>query len=89
MGVLVAVALPFGSVVHGQSAPERKNKVLVYPVGAETVSQLEEHGIDRVEDCGSCWSVKVTDDQEASQRASHSVRVVRADFLNKVEQSVV
>jgi uncharacterized repeat protein (TIGR01451 family) len=84
-GVLVAVILPFGSATRGQSTPAKRNKVLVYPTGTESVSQLKERGIDRVLNYGSYWVVEATDDQVASLNASYGKRAMKADYLNKVE----
>jgi hypothetical protein len=83
-GILVWVVLPFGSVVHGQSAPA-KSKVLVYPTGTESVSQLKERGIDRVVNYGSYWLVEATDDQVASLKARYGDRAMKADYMNRVE----
>ena len=85
MGVLVAVMMPFGSVVHGQSAPAKKNKVIIYPTGTESVSQLKERGIDRVVNYGSYWLVEAADDQVKSLSASYGDRAISGNYLNYIE----
>ncbi|MGD0016143.1 MAG: choice-of-anchor D domain-containing protein [Verrucomicrobiia bacterium] len=84
-GVLVTVVLPFGNVAHGQSAPAKTNKILVYPTGTESVSQLKEHGIDSAVNYGSYWLVDATDAQVKSLHARYGDRAMNADYLNKVE----
>ena len=84
-GVLVAVMLPFGTAVHGQSATVNKNKVIIYPTGNESVSQLKADGIDHVVNYGSYWLAEATDNQVKSLNARYGRRAVLGNDLNRIE----
>ena len=75
-----------GSYSHAQSVSSNRQKVVIYPVAGETIKQLKQQGIDKVESYGSFW-VANTDEQhfKALQATRGKYRVVNGDYLNHIE----
>jgi len=91
---LLGLALLFG-IVRGPlqttqatgPAPSKSNKVIIYPKAGETISQLEQGGIRKVDDYGSFWVATATEEQVDSLRKTHGDRAVKANRLNRIDLS--
>ena len=86
--ILGVAALSVSTVVLGQLASSRRSKIVIYPSANESISQIQELGITRVINYGSYWLVEATDDQVASVKAKYGKRVMKADYMNRIELNV-
>ncbi len=86
--ILGAAVLSAGTVVLGQLASNGKSKIVIYPSANESISQMRELGISHAVNYGSYWLVEATDDQVASVKAKYGTRVMKADYMNRVELNV-
>jgi uncharacterized repeat protein (TIGR01451 family) len=85
VGLLLAgFALQAGST---PGASVSKNKVIIYPSGSETISQLRQQGITNVDNYGSYWVAEVGDQDVTKLKATHGDRAVLANHLYKIELS--
>ncbi len=58
---------------------------MIQPAKGETIDQLRQQGITRVDNYGSYWLAEVDAKQLADLKATHGDRVVDADYLNLIE----
>ena len=86
--ILGVAALSVSTVVLGQLASSRRSKIVIYPSANESISQMRELGISHAVNYGSYWLVEATDDQVASVKAKYGTRVMKADYMNRVELNV-
>jgi hypothetical protein len=61
------------------------NKVIIYPGPADSIDQLKQQGIEKVDNYGSYWVVEVGDKDLAKVRAAFGDRIVPANNLNRIE----
>jgi hypothetical protein len=61
------------------------NKVIIYPGPADSIDQLKQQGIEKVDNYGSYWVVEVGDKDLAKVRATFGNRVVPANSLNHIQ----
>ncbi|MGD0058937.1 MAG: putative Ig domain-containing protein [Verrucomicrobiia bacterium] len=61
------------------------HRVMIQPAKGETIDQLRQQGITRVDNYGSYWLAEVNAKQLADLKATHGDRVVDADYLNLIE----
>src|ERR1019366_2020937 len=91
--VLVGLAgfLLAGIRMQAESAPAvpvRVNKVVIYPSGRETISQLQGQGITKVDVYDSYWVAEATDQQFEAVRSIYGSRAVLANYLNRISLRV-
>ena len=86
---LLGLVLPFG--IQGQlpEAPVKTNKIIVYPKKGESISQLKQSGIHKIDDYGSYWVVRATDAQSKEIARNFGDRAVKANHLNYIELEAV
>src|ERR1017187_3291981 len=73
----------------GQAAPAdntgANRKVIIYPGPGDSIDQLKQQGIEKVDNYGSYWVAEVGDKDLAKVRATFGNRVVSANSLNRIE----
>src|SRR2546426_10432422 len=88
--ILLALGLVSPDSVRGAQPPkEKKNKVIIYPAGDESIAQLQQQGITKADDYGSYWVVEATDQQANSLKRTRGNRVIQANYLNRIELMAV
>src|SRR5436190_1722045 len=85
---LLLAMLPAGWHGLAQAASSKKHKVLIYPTADDTVDQLKQSGISKVENYGSYWLVEADDNELKALKARHGDRAVKANYLNHIELNV-
>jgi hypothetical protein len=70
-------------------APVKTNKIIVYPKKGESISQLKQSGIQKIDDYGSYWVVRATDAQAKEIARTFGDRAVKANHLNYIELDAV
>jgi Subtilase family/Abnormal spindle-like microcephaly-assoc'd, ASPM-SPD-2-Hydin len=73
---LSAGAVPSASTSH---------KVIIYPGPGDSIDQLKQQGVEKVDNYGSYWVAEVGDRDLAKVRATFGNRVVPANNFNRIE----
>src|ERR1035441_3531213 len=73
----------------GQAAPAdntgANRKVIVYPGPGDSIDQLKQQGIEKVDNYGSYWVAEVGDKNLAKLKATFGNRAVAANDLNHID----
>src|ERR1017187_1940870 len=73
----------------GQAAPAdntgANRKVIIYPGPGDSIDQLKQQGVEKVDNYGSYWVAEVGDKDLAKVRATFGDRIVPANNLNRIE----
>ena len=86
---LLGLVLPFGMQGQLPEAPVKTNKIIVYPKKGESISQLKQRGIQKIDNYGSYWVVRATDAQAKEIDRTFGDRAVKANHLNYIELDAV
>jgi hypothetical protein len=86
--ILGVSVLSTSTVVLGQLPNSRRSKIVIYRSANESISQMQQFGISHVIDYGSYWLVEATDAQLASVKTKYGERVMKADYMNRIELNV-
>jgi len=84
---LLGLVLPFGMQGQLPEAPVKTNKIIVYPKKGESISQLKQSGIQKIDNYGSYWVVRATDAQSKEIDRNFGDRAVKANHLSRIELS--
>jgi hypothetical protein len=88
MIVTLAAAFPAGFCAQAEQNP-KTNKAIIYPTAQDSIEQLHQQGIKKVDDYGSYWVVEATDAQVDTLQKLRGDRVVKANYLNRIELSAI
>src|ERR1035438_6551528 len=81
------IGLALGFIV--QAAPANNvganHRVIIYPGPGDSIDQLKQQGVDKVDNYGSYWVAEVGDKDLAKVRATFGDRIVPANNLNRIE----
>ncbi|MGA2221802.1 MAG: choice-of-anchor D domain-containing protein [Verrucomicrobiia bacterium] len=81
----LGLVLPLGGMGSAQTAQKQTHKVIIYPSANESVDQLKKQGVTNVANYGSFWVAETDDAQAEVVRKLYGDRVMKADYLNRVE----
>ncbi len=81
------IGLVLGFVVPAALADTTSpnHKVMIYPGPGDSIDQLKQQGVEKVDNYGAYWVAEVGDKDLAKVRATFGDRVVPANYLNRVE----
>ena len=81
------IGLVLGFIVPAALADNAgaNNKVIVYPGPGDSIDQLKQQGIEKVDNYGSYWVAEVGDKNLAKLKATFGNRAVAANDLNHIE----
>ena len=81
------IGLALGFIVQAAPAVNAGtiNKVIVYPGPSDSIDQLKQQGIEKVDNYGSYWVAEVRDKNLAKLKATFGSRAVLANDLNHIE----
>jgi hypothetical protein len=81
----LGLVLPFAVPGRAQTPVPKLNKVMIEPGSGDSIAQLKQTGIARVDTYGSFWIVEATDAQTDALKKTFGDRVSKANYLNKIE----
>jgi hypothetical protein len=81
------IGLAFGFIVPAVLADSTgaNHKVMIYPGPDDSIDQLKQQGIKKVDNYGSYWVAEIGDRDLAKLRATYGDRIVPANSLNRIE----
>ena len=79
--------LALGFIVQAASADTAgaNNKVIIYPGPGDSIDQLKQQGVEKVDNYGSYWVAEVGDKDLVRVNAMFGSRAVSASNLNRIE----
>ena len=81
IALTIGFTLPAGATVTANTS----NKVIIYPDPGDSIDQLKQQGIEKVDNYGSYWVAEVGDKDLAKVREMFGNRVEPANALNHIE----
>ncbi len=83
--LVLGIVLPLAASVRAASPNAKLNKIIIYPAAEDSIAQLKQRGIQKVDDYGSYWIAEATDEQVTALQKTHGDRVAKANYLNRIE----
>lgn len=81
---ILGLVLPLGVQGQTQGAADH-HKAIIYPKAGESIAQLRQQGIQKIDDYGSYWVVQGTEAQIQNVAKNFGGRAARADYFNRIE----
>lgn len=81
----IAFSIGFALPARATVSTGASYKIIIYPGPGDSIDQLQQQGIEKVDSYGSYWVAEVGDKDLAKVRATFGSRVVPANALNHIE----